>query len=333
MPLSYSARRALSAAFLLITTTASQICYYPDGQTISDDIPCGSNGTVSACCPANSLCLDNGLCYAGGIVSRSSCTDATWESSACPRYCKPESPTGSIAISPCSSASESNTFACGANSTGCQTNGDTFTMSGGNALQLRPTQLAAIISSALPTTSSTSSHSLTSSTSAVVAEKTVTSCPSPSPALLDTSKQYTDTDMAALGCGLGLPLFFALCAALILLRKEQQRHARPKLMYKLPLDHDEYSFRPPPPARAASTLSAVDSAFSSREGYSKRASLKTLGSQKPAHMQSFMERYESMKKSKVQVQERETHELDSVNVKDVMRHELSDVRMSKLDHA
>lgn len=82
-----SVRRALSAAILLIAfAIADQQCYYPDG-TPSDDTPCGGEG-ASSCCGEGSFCMDNGLCFGGGLVSRGSCTDKSWESAECTGFCK-----------------------------------------------------------------------------------------------------------------------------------------------------------------------------------------------------------------------------------------------------
>lgn len=53
-------------------------CYYPDGVTLAPDQPCNSSGSVSTCCGSSAQCLDNGLCFGRGAVSRGSCTDKNW---------------------------------------------------------------------------------------------------------------------------------------------------------------------------------------------------------------------------------------------------------------
>ncbi|KAK5133728.1 hypothetical protein LTR08_007482 [Meristemomyces frigidus] len=118
--------------------------------------------------------------------------------------------------------------------------------------------------------------------------------------------------MAGLGCGLGLPLFFALCAALVLLRREKQKYAAPKLMYKLPDDckEDQVNLRPPQlfDSSSASPAPGANSTTGSRRG-----SLRTVGSKKPAHVQNFLDRYEKMKKGLAHEMDlgNERHELDS----------------------
>ena len=78
--------RALAAATLLIRLSSAQQCYFPNASP-STDIPCGSSG-ASSCCGSSEFCMDNGLCFGGGLVSRGSCTDKTWNSEACAGYCK-----------------------------------------------------------------------------------------------------------------------------------------------------------------------------------------------------------------------------------------------------
>jgi len=186
------------------------------------------------------------------------------------------SPSTGIAITPCTSNNGTNTFVCGLNSTDCQADTDTWTMADGSSLVLRPSQIVALLGSALE-------NGTSAATSAAA----------------NTSTTYTSSQMAGLGCGLGLPLGFALFAALVLLHKEKQKHAPPKLMYKLPDNHTEFSFRPPPGLRSQSNMS-VRSHLSGRPSTtgSRRQSVgaTTTANSKPAHMQSFTERYEMMKK-------------------------------------
>jgi hypothetical protein len=78
---------SLAMASLMLQAVSAQVCYYPDGLTTSDDVACSNNPAGSSCCPTGSFCMDNGLCFGGGIVSRSSCTDQTWASAECAQYC------------------------------------------------------------------------------------------------------------------------------------------------------------------------------------------------------------------------------------------------------
>ncbi|KAK3115569.1 hypothetical protein LTR53_004929 [Teratosphaeriaceae sp. CCFEE 6253] len=333
MPLLTSARRALPAAILFIAIAHSQTCYLPDGNTIaSNDTPCGgSNATAAACCPADSFCLDNGLCYGEGLVSRASCTDATWDSPACAGYCRTESPSSAIGITPCASDGDSNTFICGLNTTDCQAGRNTFVMSGGSGVQLRASQVATLLQSVLAASPSATAATGTS-------QVTVTATPAAAAAAASAGR-YTATDMLILGCALGIPLFLALCAALFLLRRERQKHAKPKLMYKLPdsCKDDaiaaEFTFRPPPLPRSSSHVSHASPYLPSSvsEDASRRASFRTMGSSpQPGQIQSFLERYETMKqKGRVHEPKQQRHELDTGMAKELPRHELGDGRVSR----
>jgi hypothetical protein len=82
--------RRCRALFIAIPTLLSvahaQTCYYPDGKSISTDVPCNPDAPQSACCGSDEFCLADGLCYGGGLVTRGSCTDQSW-GGACAQYC------------------------------------------------------------------------------------------------------------------------------------------------------------------------------------------------------------------------------------------------------
>lgn len=64
-------------------------CYFPNGETSYADVACDSSATDSFCCFSNQACLSNKLCYDIGnrTYARGTCTDQTWQSSACPNFC------------------------------------------------------------------------------------------------------------------------------------------------------------------------------------------------------------------------------------------------------
>jgi len=147
----------------------------------------------------------------------------------------------------------------------------------------------------------------------------ITASPS---AAANATKVYTSSDMAGLGCGLGLPLTFFLVVALCALYKERQNHTGPKLMYKLPDNHEEFDFRKPaahPILRAHSNYS-IDS----------RITTHTFDNGvKPANPHSFLDRYDSMKRDG-KISEFQVHEMDGVSPHEpAFRHELPDKRFSK----
>lgn len=86
----------LIALLLLFTSTCSAICYFPDGTTAPQDVPCNDDTGHSACCGQGYACLSNGVCTATGdelqkagssTYVRGSCTDSSWRSSSCPSFC------------------------------------------------------------------------------------------------------------------------------------------------------------------------------------------------------------------------------------------------------
>lgn len=74
-------------AALIARTAAQRNCWFPDGNTETQDLPCDPNADESACCGPDAFCLSNGLCLSSGVVSRGSCTDRTWNDPACATQC------------------------------------------------------------------------------------------------------------------------------------------------------------------------------------------------------------------------------------------------------
>ncbi|KAK8159878.1 hypothetical protein BC567DRAFT_24278 [Phyllosticta citribraziliensis] len=67
-------------------------CYYPNGQTATDDYACYLNTTQSFCCTEGVKCLENKICDFINPTeyrfNRGTCTDKTWTSPACPSFCQ-----------------------------------------------------------------------------------------------------------------------------------------------------------------------------------------------------------------------------------------------------
>ena len=84
---------AILACFLgRVTTIGAPTCYFPDGSEANRDTTCRAQayGQASACCAYMDICLDNSLCLSAvtEVITRGSCTDPTWQSPNCPRYCQ-----------------------------------------------------------------------------------------------------------------------------------------------------------------------------------------------------------------------------------------------------
>jgi hypothetical protein len=90
-------RRSLALAVALLWSAAAatnSTCYFPNGKESNGGV-CNPNAEVSACCGPTFICLSNGLCKPGPDSKktysynfyRSACTDASFNSSSCPRFC------------------------------------------------------------------------------------------------------------------------------------------------------------------------------------------------------------------------------------------------------
>lgn len=223
-----------------------------------------------------------------------------------------------VAISPCTGDGTTNTFACGVNTNDCSTGKNTFVVSNDAGLILRPSQIAQLVGSAISTAAPQSND----------------------------SGLFPAAALAGVAIGVALPLLIALAIMYFLLRREKHRFSKPKLMYKLPdeVTRDEFTFTPPPamhpnPAFSSNRSSQTTNATATSTIASRRMSRATnlsLASPHPMASQSFMERYESMKKhGEAQIAVREVMvpaspraELDSPS-RQIARYELSEHRMSK----
>lgn len=70
---------------------AQKGCFYPNGVRAGADFPCDPEAADSACCgvgEVGTVCLTNGLCRRpNGNIIRGSCTDRSWNSPECPKFC------------------------------------------------------------------------------------------------------------------------------------------------------------------------------------------------------------------------------------------------------
>ena len=80
--------------YLSFRICSAKSCYFPNGQLAGQDTPCYSSSNVSFCCGPGSACLSNKVCINTlnladyiSTKSRGSCTDRSWISNNCPKYC------------------------------------------------------------------------------------------------------------------------------------------------------------------------------------------------------------------------------------------------------
>ncbi|KAK4121163.1 hypothetical protein N657DRAFT_647984 [Parathielavia appendiculata] len=106
-----------------ILQTCLAKCYYPGGFE-STDIPCDPDAEVSACCANGdskvaNACLSNKLCIMpAGTIARGGCTDPTFTSPDCPRYCMNVEGKGWNLVS-CSNVTQKETSFCCDQKAGC----------------------------------------------------------------------------------------------------------------------------------------------------------------------------------------------------------------------
>ncbi|PYH96618.1 hypothetical protein BO71DRAFT_167268 [Aspergillus ellipticus CBS 707.79] len=93
------------------TESQNSTCYWPNGDTNTDYVPCPNSKT---CCLRGEACLSNGLCYGPklNIAYRGACTDDSWPISECPRVCYEEIPDHWANLFSCPNSS-TNVFTCG----------------------------------------------------------------------------------------------------------------------------------------------------------------------------------------------------------------------------
>ncbi|KAK5137829.1 hypothetical protein LTR08_006597 [Meristemomyces frigidus] len=206
----------------LVLSTASAQCYYPDGVSLASDTPCNSSAAVSACCGVQSQCLDNGLCFAQGVLSRGSCTDKDW-GDGCAQYCKDSNPGGGMALQACDPSTSS--FSCQVNTTDCLDNSNIFVLSGGTNIILRDVVTNGSSTHALAiaptmTLSIAVDAVVTSVGSAATVTVTAPANSTPSGA---SEAHYTTADLAGAAVGAGAPLLLALSAALFVIFSQRKK--------------------------------------------------------------------------------------------------------------
>ena len=254
-----------------------------------------------------------------------------------------------IAITPCKQGSTTNTFVCGLDNGDCKSSSDTFSLSSDAGLVLRPAQVAALVGSALASTSASASHAAVAGSA---------------------GEGYTTGEMAGLGAGIAVPLLIALGIAICMVVKEKKRWGTNKHMYKLPENckEDDFQFKDPPPvaqnpeirtsqngsvqssrigvasggpsSRATpspSFHSPVSSPMSSPRplqmspvhSFAERPSNTTSYAGGGSRIQSFAERFDAGKvPSIVMSPPEDRHELDSLPAPERERFELATHRMS-----
>ncbi|KAN0074210.1 hypothetical protein V8E54_008147 [Elaphomyces granulatus] len=176
------------ARFLLQSTLFSAAlaatCYNSNGSVASTNTPCTS-GNNTFCCSDDYTCLSNGLClWDDGTFWLGTCTDQTWTSSACPKFCSKVR--GNPELSQCSISD--GTYCCGLNSSCCDDTNNLLTLGKASTLgfilshSLTPLTISATPSprsNSSSTTIATTTNSTTTNSTTTTPATTITSPPKP----------------------------------------------------------------------------------------------------------------------------------------------------------
>jgi hypothetical protein len=242
----------LTASHILSALADVPLCFYPDGSQAQSDYACNLTAEHSFCCAIGYNCLDNKICVAEGYSdwNRGSCTDKTWNSPDCPRFCMDFSSSGGSWLVNCAedagvccydTLAASPEDCCSANLTGqnpvSKLPGEPtpFTLiTSGASTQTRVLSSSSSSSSSISATSATSSSttstiSTSTSTTSAVSTPSSTSSPidsSPAPTPAASSSDSTLTTGAYVGIAIGIAAAIGLLGAAIFLFRRRQRSNR-----------------------------------------------------------------------------------------------------------
>lgn len=210
----------LSALFSSLASAATQ-CYFPDGITLSPDVPCNavSDNIGSPCCSSIAMCMDNGLCFGKGILSRGSCTDKNW-GEGCVQYCKAVNIGGGMPIYPCR---DLKTWTCGGYNSSGQCDEDAkFEMEGANGFMLRPSQVGLEQGIIVNATTELDLVNATATDNAALATSASTASAVAKPVQDESGKVSTGALVGAV-VGVAVPLLLALAGAIFVIRKQRKQ--------------------------------------------------------------------------------------------------------------
>ncbi|PYI11516.1 hypothetical protein BO78DRAFT_425990 [Aspergillus sclerotiicarbonarius CBS 121057] len=183
------------------TETANATCYWPNGKTDTDYVPCPNSKT---CCLRGEACLSNGLCYGPklNIAYRGACTDDSWPISECPRVCYTEIPDQWANLFSCPN-STTNVFTCGYAGWAtdvCDQNIGTWQWDSGN-VTIGQNGLTS-----LSTTNSSTTTNTTTSVSSASGSSNLTISSGITTGTMSSSSSSSKISAVALGAGLGAGL-------------------------------------------------------------------------------------------------------------------------------
>jgi hypothetical protein len=222
-------------SYALSTRAEVPLCFYPDGSQAQSDHACNLTAEVSFCCAIGDNCLDNKLCVTKSDdpqpYNRGSCTDKTWNSPECPRFCLDFSSDGGTWLVNCGDKgvccfdvlADRPEDCCSVNSSA---QNPVLTLDGEATPFTFISSGAATQTRILPT----------SSTTATTITPTIDTSPSPTPAASDSPPSSNLTISAYVGIAIGIAGAIALLwAAIHLLRKRRRSNRQQTHSPMMPL--------------------------------------------------------------------------------------------------
>ncbi|KAL2169524.1 hypothetical protein VTG60DRAFT_5917 [Thermothelomyces hinnuleus] len=182
----------------------------PGGKEATEDFPCDPDAEHSPCCagtPLGLACLANKLCLSpAGRFARGSCTDPTWKSPECPKFCTHQTGKGWDLVS-CSNVTQTDTFYCCDGMADCCNGGigrqeiqppPSLTWAMWDSEQTRYDVVTPLATAETLTTLSTRSTTTTSSTPELASSSSSSSSPPPTEAPSEsTGSEPSSSDHAS----------------------------------------------------------------------------------------------------------------------------------------
>ncbi|GIJ92165.1 hypothetical protein Asppvi_011141 [Aspergillus pseudoviridinutans] len=230
---------------LLTLTPVTATCYWPNGNTDNNYIPCPNS---KSCCLKGEACLSNGLCYGAtlNIAYRGACADKSWPAQECPHVCLDSIPDHWANLYSCPNSS-TNVFTCGYAGWAtdvCSANlgqwkwvsGDVEVAKNGNG-SVSASASASMVQDIVTTTSSVSGSSTGTPRGTITGDIITTTGSATATASTGTGtstpKDSSDNSISAmtlgagLGVGLGVPLLVVSGLLIFFIRMRRRAPAAP----------------------------------------------------------------------------------------------------------
>ncbi|KAF1986958.1 hypothetical protein K402DRAFT_393111 [Aulographum hederae CBS 113979] len=232
-------------AFILLSslfqaaTASNGTCYFPNGVESSGS-PCNPDAPESVCCGPGFVCLSNGLCTLGPDLRktyryeyyRSSCTDATWNSTDCPAFCHGADDNLDAGQGLASCPGVPGDFCCGRSSDCCLNSTNVFNLGTANIVR------------------TIAYDDDDDSTSTATPSAISTGSPAPTNSAVDSSPEKSSNSVAigvGVGVGVGCAIIILGVLLLCLRRRRKMKEIDERKKEEGGVEGIELGANPPPP--------------------------------------------------------------------------------------